>query len=48
MPTAILLPMAVLAGYLLGAIPFGVVICRPLGKDPRLVGSGRTGVHTRA
>jgi glycerol-3-phosphate acyltransferase PlsY len=43
MSTAILLPLAVLAGYLLGAIPFGVVVCRPLGKDPRRVGSGRTG-----
>lgn len=43
MPNAIVLPLAILAGYLLGAIPFGVVICRPLGKDPRRVGSGRTG-----
>jgi glycerol-3-phosphate acyltransferase PlsY len=29
--------------YLLGAIPFGIVVCRPFGKDPRSVGSGRTG-----
>ena len=36
MSTAILPLLAVLAGYLLGAIPFGVVVCRPLGKDPRL------------
>ncbi|HQZ70298.1 MAG TPA: glycerol-3-phosphate acyltransferase [Anaerolineae bacterium] len=43
MSTAILPLLAVLAGYLLGAIPFGVVVCRPLGKDPRRVGSGRTG-----
>ncbi len=36
--------VAVVAGYLLGSIPFGIVICRPLGKDPREHGSGRTGM----
>jgi glycerol-3-phosphate acyltransferase PlsY len=35
--------VAVLLSYLLGSIPVGVVLCRPLGKDPRQVGSGRTG-----
>lgn len=41
LPLAVLL---VLAGYLLGAIPFGVVVPRLVaGKDPRTVGSGRTG-----
>jgi acyl phosphate:glycerol-3-phosphate acyltransferase len=35
--------VAVVLSYLLGSIPVGVVICRPLGKDPRQVGSGRTG-----
>jgi glycerol-3-phosphate acyltransferase PlsY len=35
---------AVAAGYLLGSIPFGILICRILGKDPREHGSGRTGM----
>lgn len=30
-------------GYLLGSIPFGILIGRLLGVDPRSVGSGRTG-----
>lgn len=34
---------ALAVAYLMGAIPFGVVVCRPFGKDPRSVGSGRTG-----
>lgn len=35
---------AILLGYLLGAIPFGVVIARLIGgPDPRTVGSERTG-----
>ena len=34
---------AVLAGYLLGSLPFGVLVCRMRGLDPRVVGSGRTG-----
>ncbi|HEV8516817.1 MAG TPA: glycerol-3-phosphate 1-O-acyltransferase PlsY [Candidatus Limnocylindrales bacterium] len=34
----------VLAGYLVGSIPFGVVVARLTGgRDPRTVGSGRTG-----
>ncbi|MCC7019683.1 MAG: glycerol-3-phosphate acyltransferase [Ardenticatenales bacterium] len=34
---------AAVIGYLLGSIPFGIVIGRLLGVDPRAVGSGRTG-----
>lgn len=30
-------------GYLLGSIPFGILIGRLAGVDPRTVGSGRTG-----
>jgi glycerol-3-phosphate acyltransferase PlsY len=44
------LPLAILAtllsiilAYLLGSLPFGVWICRLGGRDPRSVGSGRTG-----
>jgi acyl phosphate:glycerol-3-phosphate acyltransferase len=35
--------LAVAVAYVLGSIPFGIVVYRPLGKDPRAVGSGRTG-----
>lgn len=35
--------LAAAAGYLLGAIPFGVIIGRLRGIDPRTGGSGRTG-----
>ena len=41
-----LVPVAValVAGYLLGGIPFGIIIPRLIGGvDPRTVGSGRTG-----
>ena len=34
---------SVALAYLLGSIPFGVWLCRLRGKDPRVVGSGRTG-----
>lgn len=37
------LPLAALLGYLIGAIPSGVVIGRLRGVDPRAAGSGRTG-----
>jgi glycerol-3-phosphate acyltransferase PlsY len=42
---ALLLAVALIAvGYLVGAIPWGVVIARLIGgPDPRSVGSGRTG-----
>ncbi len=36
-------PLAALLGYLLGAIPIGVVVCRLYGVNIRSVGSGRTG-----
>lgn len=35
---------AIAAGYLLGAIPFGIIVPRLIGgPDPRTIGSGRTG-----
>jgi glycerol-3-phosphate acyltransferase PlsY len=37
------LVLAVLAGYLIGAVPSGVLIGRLRGVDPRSSGSGRTG-----
>jgi glycerol-3-phosphate acyltransferase PlsY len=37
------LVLAVIVAYLLGSIPVGVLVCKPLGRDPRTVGSGRTG-----
>lgn len=37
------LVVAVVVGYLLGAIPSGVLVGRLRGIDPREVGSGRTG-----
>jgi glycerol-3-phosphate acyltransferase PlsY len=39
-----LFPLWLLGGYLLGAIPFGVVVCRALGRpDPRTTGSRNIG-----
>lgn len=35
--------LAGIMGYLLGAIPVGLLVCRVYGVDPRLHGSGRTG-----
>lgn len=35
--------VAALFGYLVGAIPVGVLVCRAFGVDIREVGSGRTG-----
>lgn len=40
---ALTLVAAVLAGYLIGAFPSGVVVGRLAGADPRASGSGRTG-----
>lgn len=37
------LPIAALLGYLIGAVPSGVMIGRLRGVDPRAAGSGRTG-----
>jgi glycerol-3-phosphate acyltransferase PlsY len=33
----------VLAGYLIGSVPFGFLIGRLFGLDPRSSGSGKTG-----
>lgn len=38
-----LVPVALLLGYLLGALPIGLLVCRLYGVDVRGVGSGRTG-----
>ena len=36
--------VAIVAGFFIGAIPFGIVVTRLSGKpDPRTIGSGRTG-----
>ena len=46
MPNLDLVPVAVafVAGYLLGGIPFGIIVPRLIGgPDPRTIGSGRTG-----
>jgi glycerol-3-phosphate acyltransferase PlsY len=39
----ILIPVAIVIGYLLGALPIGLLVCRLYGVDVRTVGSGRTG-----
>lgn len=36
-------PFAIIAAYLLGSIPFGVLIARAHGKDLRSIGSGNIG-----
>jgi len=38
-----IVPIGVILGYLLGALPVGVLVCRLYGIDIRTVGSGRTG-----
>ncbi len=44
MPTAAVLALAVLAAYLLGSIPFAVVVSKAFGlSDPRSYGSGNPG-----
>ena len=43
MPPPVATLVAIALAYLVGAIPFGIVICAPLGVDPRRFGSGRTG-----
>jgi len=43
-PPLVLAVGAIVAGYLIGGIPFGIVIARVVGgPDPRSMGSGRTG-----
>ena len=39
----ILVPVAAAIGYVLGAVPVGLWVCRLYGVDIRSVGSGRTG-----
>jgi glycerol-3-phosphate acyltransferase PlsY len=40
----VLVAVAVVAGYLLGGIPFGIIVPKLIGgPDPRTIGSGRTG-----
>jgi glycerol-3-phosphate acyltransferase PlsY len=35
---------ALVVGYLIGGIPFGILVTRLIGgTDPRTIGSGRTG-----
>ncbi|OHB79459.1 MAG: acyl-phosphate glycerol 3-phosphate acyltransferase [Planctomycetes bacterium RBG_16_55_9] len=36
-------PLAIVAAYLLGSVPFGVLIARAHGKDLRSIGSGNIG-----
>ena len=44
MPTPTLIVAAVLGGYLLGSIPFGILVMRAAGAgDPRTIGSGNIG-----
>jgi glycerol-3-phosphate acyltransferase PlsY len=42
--TVLLYIAAAVIGYLLGSIPWGVIISRGSGKDVRQVGSGKTGM----
>src|SRR5450631_1323112 len=42
-PTIVRFLSAALVGYLLGSIPFGLLIGRRAGVDVRRVGSGKTG-----
>lgn len=39
----LIVPLGLIVGYLLGALPVGVLVCRFYGVDIRTVGSGRTG-----
>lgn len=41
--TYIVFPLAIVAAYLLGSIPFGLLIARAHGKDLRSIGSGNIG-----
>jgi len=44
MPTPLPILLAVVGGYLLGSIPFGVLVMRAAGAgDPRAIGSGNIG-----
>jgi acyl phosphate:glycerol-3-phosphate acyltransferase len=39
----LIIPLAILIGYLLGSLPVGLIVGRAWGVDVRSVGSGRTG-----
>ena len=41
--THVFFPLAIIAAYLLGSIPFGLLIARAHGKDLRSIGSGNIG-----
>ena len=43
MTTISIFALAIIAAYLLGSIPFGVIIARAHGKDLRSIGSGNIG-----
>jgi acyl phosphate:glycerol-3-phosphate acyltransferase len=43
LPAPTIYAIAAVAGYLLGSIPFGIVLTRPAGIDLRQVGSGNIG-----
>ena len=48
-PPALVNAAAFLIGYLLGSIPFGLILTRWAGTpDIRTIGSGKTGPFTRA
>jgi len=43
-PSLVQWPVLVVTGYLIGSLPIGVIVARSTGgRDPRSVGSGRTG-----
>ncbi len=41
--THVFFPLAIIAAYLLGSIPFGLLIAKAHGKDLRSIGSGNIG-----
>jgi glycerol-3-phosphate acyltransferase PlsY len=41
--THVFFPLAIIAAYLLGSIPFGLLIVKAHGKDLRSIGSGNIG-----
>ena len=41
--TYVFFPLAIIAAYLLGSIPFGLIIVKAHGKDLRSIGSGNIG-----
>jgi len=43
LPVAAIYAIAAIVGYLMGSIPFGIVLTKPAGIDLRKVGSGNIG-----